>query len=152
MTLVVRRFRWWDVERVRPLEVALFAVDSWSAETFWSELAQPATRHYVVAEDGPDLVGYAGLMAVADVGDVQTLAVAPGAQRRGIGRLLLADLLDAARRRGCRAVHLEVRADNERAQVLYRAAGFEPLGRRTGYYDRGRVDALLLRRRLPAQP
>lgn len=144
----IRRFRWWDVEAAHALETELFP-DAWSVETFWSELAHvPETRHYVVAEDDGVLVGYAGLAVVGRQADVQTIAVAPAAQGQGLGRLLLDTLLDEVRRREATEVLLEVRAENEAAQALYRRAGFERIGVRRGYYQPGGTDGLVLRLRL----
>jgi ribosomal-protein-alanine N-acetyltransferase len=129
--------RWWDAAAAHALEKVLFP-DPWSAETFWSELAHvPETRYYLVAEDDGGLAGYAGLAVVAGQADVQTLAVAADRQGQGLGRLLLDDLVAEARRRGAGAVLLEVRAENERAQALYRGAGFERIGLRRGYYQPG---------------
>jgi ribosomal-protein-alanine N-acetyltransferase len=146
---VLRRLRWWDLERVLPLERRLFPEDPWSAELFWGELGQGATRHYVVAETGQALVGYAGLAAAAGDADVQTLAVDPSHQGRGLGALLLRELLREAGARGCPAVLLEVRVDNRPAVSLYERHGFERIGLRRGYYPGG-VDAAVMRRRRPA--
>ncbi len=150
MTSGLRRMRWWDVDAVAALEQSLFPTDTWSAEGFWIELAGwPATRHYVVVEDAGRVLAYAGLFAPPrSDADVQTLGVAPDVQGRGIGRLLVGALVDEARRRGCPAVLLEVRADNVAAQQLYRSCGFERISLRRGYYDLGSVDALVLRKRL----
>jgi ribosomal-protein-alanine N-acetyltransferase len=46
-------------------------------------------------------------------------------------------------------VLLEVRADNVPALALYATRDFERISVRRGYYDAGRVDALVLRKRLP---
>lgn len=144
----VRPMRWWDVEGVHRLEVELFP-DPWSVETFWSELAHvPSTRHYLVAEDSGDIVGYAGLAVTGHQGDVQTIAVAGDRQGSGLGSTLLVALLDEARRRGAVEVLLEVRADNAPAQALYARHGFERIAVRRGYYRPGGTDALVLRRRL----
>ncbi len=140
-----RAMRWWDISTAMPIESELFGATAWSPAQFWSELAQP-TRVYRVAEDDQGLLGYAGLLSVPPTADVQTLAVAPRAQRRGIGRALLAELLEAARRTGCTEVLLEVRADNQSALALYEAEGFAVIARRTGYYGPGE-DALVMRRR-----
>ena len=142
--------RWWHVEEVVALERALFGETAWSAEAFWSELAAPG-RWYVVAQDGDDgpVLGYAGLAATGgDDADVQTVAVAPAAQGRGLGGALVDALVARASARGATAVLLEVRADNERAQRLYAARGFTRIGVRRRYYQPGDVDALVLRRRL----
>jgi len=146
----LRAMRWWDVATVMPLEAALFGADPWTEEGFWSELAGvPETRWYVVAEEAGDLVGYAGLFATRHEADVQTVAVAPGAQGRGIGALLVRALLDEAGRRGARTVSLEVRAENAGAQRLYERAGFGTVARRKGYYGPG-LDAVIMQRRAPA--
>ena len=144
----LRRMRWWDIEVVHRLETELFP-DPWSVETFWSELAHvPESRHYLVADQGGVIVGYAGLVATGHQADVQTLAVASGAQGKGLGRRLLDALLDEARRRDATEVLLEVRAENAAAQSLYAGAGFERIAIRRGYYQPGGTDALVLRRRL----
>jgi [ribosomal protein S18]-alanine N-acetyltransferase len=148
MTTTIRRMRWWDIEAVLPTEQALFPDDPWSIRTFWSELAGvPETRHYIVAEDGGDIVGYAGLATAADQGDVQTVAVRQDRQGSGLGRRLLEGLLDEARQRRVREVFLEVRADNVAAQTLYERAGFTAVNRRRGYYQPSGTDAVVMRMR-----
>ena len=79
---------------------------------------------------------------------MQTIAVAPTAQGQGLGRRLLDALLDEGRRREATEVLLEVRADNEAAQALYRRAGFDRIGLRRAYYQPGGIDALVLRLKL----
>jgi ribosomal-protein-alanine N-acetyltransferase len=43
-------------------------------------------------------------------------------------------------------VLLEVRADNELAQGLYRRRGFAEIGRRRGYYQPSGTDAVVMKR------
>ncbi|MFJ6214399.1 ribosomal protein S18-alanine N-acetyltransferase [Streptomyces sp. NPDC092296] len=147
--------RWWDIAPVVELENRLFPEDAWSVGMFWSELSATrhpgASRHYTVAEDaGGRIAGYAGLMAVAGEGDVQTIAVAHEHWGTGLGSRLLADLVREAGRRGCADLLLEVRVDNLRAQRLYERFGFEPVGVRRGYYQPAGVDALVMRLADPA--
>lgn len=144
----VRPMRWWDIGVVLPLERELFPVDPWSAAGFWSELAGvPDTRTYLVVELDGDVVGYAGLFVTGPDADVQTIAVRADLQGRGLGRLLLDELVAEARRRGATRLMLEVRAENDRALRLYEAYGFERLGLRPAYYGPGR-DGVVMRRRL----
>lgn len=144
---VLRRLRWFDVEALVPLERELFGAQAWSAEVFWSELAAPDRAYLLALGPGQEPLGYAGLAGGhgADA-DVQTIAVAPSAQGRGVGRALLRALLERARARGASAVLLEVRADNPAAQALYASEGFERIGVRRRYYPPD-VDALVMRRR-----
>lgn len=144
----IRTMRWWDIEGAHVIDAAVFPNSAWTVEMFWSELAgMPETRWYVVAESANDVVGYAGLRAVPPEADVQTLAVAPAAQRAGIGQRLLDTLVDEARRRSCTRLFLEVAADNAPAQMLYQRNGFETTARRSNYYGRG-LDAVMMRRSL----
>jgi [ribosomal protein S18]-alanine N-acetyltransferase len=150
--VVLRPMRWWDVDAAHRIETDLFP-DPWSVETFWSELAHvPETRHYLVAEAGGAVVGYAGLVVTGREADVQTLAVARDRQGGGLGGVLLRALLDEARRRAAGEVLLEVRAENTAAQALYARHGFERIGVRRGYYQPGRTDAYVLRLRLGSRP
>ena len=142
--VALERFRWWHVEEVLPIEQQLFAPEPWTAHHFWTELGQTATRHYLVAVDG-GVVGYAGYCDYPDEGFVQTVGVAPSAQGRGIGGLLVDALLAHAATLPRKPVSLEVRADNAAAQRLYESRGFRRTGVRRGYYAGG-VDALVLTR------
>ncbi|WP_258806237.1 ribosomal protein S18-alanine N-acetyltransferase [Pseudarthrobacter sp. NS4] len=136
-----------DVPAVNALEQRLFPVDAWPLDMFFDELAQPETRRYLVAESTDGIVGYAGLMCIEPIADVQTIAVVPGYEGMGIGSTLLTNLIDEARRRNAADVLLEVRADNPRAQRLYLRFGFEQIHVRPRYYRDG-VDALIMRLQL----
>jgi [ribosomal protein S18]-alanine N-acetyltransferase len=158
-TVTLRRFRWWDIEKVHRIEESLFPDDPWSLEMFWSELAGvPESRYYLVAEvgtgSGRTIVGYAGLMTQpAELPDttegwVQNIAVSAEHQGRGLGAVLLTALVDEATRRNCADLWLEVRTDNTSAQRLYERFGFEPAGLRRGYYQPGNHDALIMKKRM----
>ncbi|MCA1710931.1 MAG: ribosomal protein S18-alanine N-acetyltransferase [Actinobacteria bacterium] len=138
--------RWWHIDQVLPIEEQVFVDDRWTARTYWSELGQLDTRHYLVALDGDAVVGYGGLCDYPDEAFVQTIAVAPTAQGSGVGGLLLQALLDEAARHRQRTVSLEVRADNEPAKRLYARFGFRQVGVRRGYYSPSGADALVLTR------
>jgi [ribosomal protein S18]-alanine N-acetyltransferase len=140
---VLERMRWWHIEPVTRLEHELFVDETWSAAAFWNELAESATRHYTVATDGEDVLGYAGLAVVDVEAHVLTIGVTGRAQGRGIGTMLLRDLLAAA---GDRRTFLDVRVDNDVAQRLYARHGFVPVGRRRRYYQPSGTDAVVMAR------
>ena len=147
MTARLRPMRLADLPAVLELEEQLFAPDTWTAAMYRDELARTDTRHYLVAEDGARVVGYAGLIAYADEAHVSTIGVAPDRQGEGVGAQLLDALLVEADRRSP-VVLLEVRADNELARGLYRRRGFTEIGRRRGYYQPSGADAVVMRREL----
>jgi [ribosomal protein S18]-alanine N-acetyltransferase len=146
--VTLRAMRWWDIELVLPWEQLLFPQDPWTAAGFWSELAGvPETRSYLLADVDGELAGYGGLMCVSDAADIQTIAVVPHHQGRGVGRALLEALMAEAARRGVTTVMLEVRSDNAPAIALYESHGFDRQAHRRNYYGPGH-DAVVMRRRL----
>lgn len=116
----------------------------WTLALFMSELALRSTRVYLVAKVDGMIVGYCGLMLVAEEGHVTTIAVDPAWQRRGVGARLLLTLSRAAISRGCRGLTLEVRMSNHGAQAMYRRFGYAPAGIRRGYYTETNEDALVM--------
>ena len=146
-----------DLDRVLNLELALFGDEAWSLQMLAGELdQQPASRLYLVAEDDGQIVGYAGLLAAGQQADVLTIAVDTARWGQGVGSALIREMLAEATGRGCTEVFLEVRADNARAQRLYRRWGFADVGIRRGYYQPSGTDAIVMRRplsdRAPAGP
>jgi ribosomal-protein-alanine N-acetyltransferase len=92
--------------------------------------------------------GFSLLRTVADEAELLLLAVAPSAQRRGVGTSLLDHFIDHGRSEGVRRLHLEVR-DGNPAVAMYQAFGFKAEGRRRKYYsgeDGSQHDALTMAR------
>jgi [ribosomal protein S18]-alanine N-acetyltransferase len=137
-----------DLPEIMRLEEALFAPDTWTTAMYRDELAQTDTRHYLVVENGTGVVGYGGLIAYGDEAHIATIGVAADRQGEGLGSLLLDALLAEADRRSP-VVLLEVRADNEVAQGLYRRRGFAEIGRRRRYYQTSGTDAVVMKREKP---
>lgn len=137
------------VDLLMPYERAMFGSEAWTARAYREEVADTHNRHYLAIEDTDGaLLGWGGVMVVADAAEILTVGVVPDARRQGLARRLVADLLAEAVRRGAREAFLEVRVDNEPARKLYESEGFVEVGRRRGYYHHGRVDALIMRRDL----
>lgn len=113
----------------------------WDAGAFRALLDQPG----VIAVAEAD--GFILIRVVADEAEILTLAVRPAARRQGLGARLTAQAAAAARSLGAARLFLEVAEDNDAARGLYEALGFQPAGRRRGYYarkDGPAVDALIL--------
>jgi ribosomal-protein-alanine N-acetyltransferase len=133
---VVEPMRRRHVARVLEIERASYP-KPWTTTVFHDELDQVGTghRHYLVARSGRAVLGYGGLMFVADEAHVTNIAVHPEHRRHGIATRLLGDLAGVAVARGCQAWTLEVRASSRGAQELYRRFGFAPAGIRPRYYE-----------------
>ncbi len=122
----------------------------YSPADFAGFLADPLVFLLVEADAGL-LLG----RAVAGEAELLTIAVAPEARRRGLGRKLVSRFVYQAHLRAAERAFLEVAADNTAAIALYESAGFTAVGRRRGYYltpEGHRIDALVLARELAAVP
>ncbi len=156
--VTLREARGADVPALALLDEELFGADAWGERTWWAELARRPRRYYVVAEEaGPDreegapaIVGYAGCDLGGVSADVMTIATAPGARGRGVGDLLLARLIQEARKDDASVLLLEVRADNVSALRVYGRHGFVEISRRPRYYQPDDVDAIVMRKTLNA--
>jgi ribosomal-protein-alanine N-acetyltransferase len=89
-------------------------------------------------------VGHAVASIVADIAELQRIAVDPDHRRTGLATQLLDAVVDEARREDADRLLLEVRDDNESAIAFYAARGFEEIDRRPGYYRDG-TTAIVLR-------
>jgi ribosomal-protein-alanine N-acetyltransferase len=138
-----------DLPAIVDIENGAFS-DPWSATSFRTMIAAPHTRFDVLVDPAGAVCGYGILLLVPPEADVANIAVAPRIRLQGAGRQLLSHLLAEARAAGVRAVHLEVRESNLPAQRLYARLGFTIAGRRRGYYQQPREDALVLRATLSA--
>ena len=90
-----------------------------------------------------------GFIAGQDLGpewEIENVVVASPAQRRGLGRRLVQELLTMAGDRGAQSVYLEVRESNRAARALYSRVGFAETGRRKSYYSNPEEDAVLYRK------
>ncbi len=136
-----------DAVRCAELEAQLFAGDDpWPPAAFVHGIAGKH-NNYIDAREADRLVGYAGISRLGRIPpyeyEVHTIGVDPTCQGRGIGRALLADLLDFAKRG---EVYLEVRTDNEPAINLYKSVGFATVGVRKRYYKVSGADAYTMKR------
>lgn len=133
-----------DLDAILTIEHRVFS-DPWSPASFAPEFSDPYTWFSVAEIDGI-VSGYAIARIVAKQGEIANIAVDPAHQRSGLGGKLLDAAMVAADAAECEAVWLEVRVSNEPARRLYESRGFEPIGRRRGYYRTPVEDALVLRR------
>ena len=138
VTTIVRLMTMDDLEEVARLELT-HQTQPWSKRQFEDELAQ-GNRFYLVA--GAPVEAFGGVMIMGEEAHVTNLLVIPGHRRRGLGRLVMVSLIEAAIGAGAKHLTLEVRASNEAARALYASIGLVPVGVRPKYY--GDDDALIM--------
>jgi ribosomal-protein-alanine N-acetyltransferase len=119
----------------------------WSRKMLAEELENQCAA-FLAAEDPVtgEVVGYAGLQVMADEGYITNVAVFPEYRRQGIAGQMLTVFVNFAAAHALAFLTLEVRPSNTSAIALYGKYGFEEAGRRRGYYDLPKEDALILTR------
>ena len=131
--------------QIAELERACFSVP-WSENMLAEELDNPLASFIVALCDNGQVLGYAGLAVVAGEGYIDNVAVREEYRRQGIAQDLLNVFLRFGAAHGLRFLSLEVRASNEPAKRLYMKHGFAQVGRRPGYYDQPKEDAIIMTR------
>lgn len=126
------------------IEQASPAASHWKHADYAAAISQPE-RLVLIAEEPSRIVGFIVAYVAIPEWELENIAVAPGARRRGIGRALIAALIDRARETGATEIRQEIRASNTAAQKLGLSVGFIQEGRRPDYYRDPVEDALLFK-------
>lgn len=127
-----------------------FPGDRMSAASVRRFLRVPSAAVWVVEQGGSVCASLILLTRRGSaVARIYSLVVAPSARGQGLGVQLVQTAERAARRAGCHAVSLEVRADNRAARSLYAGLGYREHARLPGYYEDGAA-GLRLRKPLRA--
>ena len=127
-----------DVDAIAGLEWENLGRDAWSrALVEEGVVGELPTVRYLVATDGDEVVGHAVVSVVADVSELQRIAVNAAHRRAGLATSLLEEVVDLARIEGADRLLLEVREDNAGAIAFYAARGFVEIDRRRRYYRDG---------------
>lgn len=130
--------------------------EAWTRSQVESSLSMPNTYALLIdgssepLDVGGTAAGFVLVRRAPGEEELLLIAVRPELRGRGIGRRLLELFFDTARNNGAETVFLEMRANNP-AVSLYRACGFEPIGRRPGYYrtlDGSTLDAITFGKKL----
>lgn len=127
--------------------------EHWSLEGIRDVLNYDNNIYYVSVEKDDDIsadkvIGFGGIMIVADEAELLNIAVAESARGRGIATDILSRLITDVEEADCVRLLLEVRSNNIAAFSLYEKLGFEKLGIRKNYYSNPIDDAIIMAREL----
>jgi len=139
-----------DAAAIADLEADNLGRDAWSPALVAQGVSGDLpTIRYLVAEVAEEVAGYAAASIVADIAELQRIAVTRGHRRTGLATALLAGVVSAAREQRADRLLLEVREDNTEALAFYAGQGFVEIARRRRYYRDGATAIVL---RLPWGP
>jgi len=142
--VIVRAATTGDVDAIALSESDNLGDDAWSHGLVEEGVAcRLPTVHYLVAEEDGRVVGHAVASVVADIAELQRIAVDVDVRRRGVARALLGAVVTLAAEANVERVLLEVRGDNEAALAFYAANGFVEVDRRRRYYRDGAAAVVL---------
>ncbi len=164
-----------DAERIHQVEETCFPIP-WSLQSISKDLTCNPMALYLVIEKtdlpgrgtektqdtegvrdkdpAPDdaarprpLAGYIGMWIIGDEIHINNVSVMPEERGRGLGGMLIEEMLQRMPALGASVCTLEVRANNEPAIRLYEKYGFMKEGIRPGYYEDDGTDAIIMWRR-----
>ena len=148
----IRRMALSDLESVMEIARNQKAAPHWPQAAYQAAIDQLGSplRIALVASDPSSgvVLGFAVVSALPPQSELETIAVAAGGERNGVGGRLFAEIVRELKSTRVTEVMLEVRASNRPTLAFYSAIGFEQSGRRTRYYVDPVDDALLLRLKL----
>ena len=142
----IRSMGFEDIEAVVKIEKENFSVP-WDENGFLSFMLREGTIFLTALNDN-EVVGYCGLISAADEADITNVSVSQSMRKKGIGGMLLSELIKEAEGAGIKKIFLEVRESNIPAISLYNGFGFKQVGMRKDYYEKPVENALLMLKEL----
>lgn len=130
------------LDAVERLERICFS-KPWPRSMLEDELYNPSVSVIVAEGEDGTVLGYGEIGVVLDEGCLEKIAVDPDYRRQGVAEEILAAFLRFGRAK-LAFLTLEVRESNAAAIGLYEKLGFQVVGRRKGYYDAPKEDAVLM--------
>ena len=133
-----------DLNDIKDILISDFD-DFWNYSILKSELESP-NSYYLVARDNSNIVGFAGIKLVIPDGDIMNIVVKKDFRKKGLGSLLLKNLIDLAKSLGVKTIFLEVDDKNFPAISLYNKFGFKNISKRKNYYKKN--DAIIMNKEI----
>lgn len=114
----------------------------WNYNILKSELENNNSQ-YIVAKIGKNIVGFAGIIDTLDQMEITNIVVRKDVRHKGIGNILLNELIKISIKNNKNNIFLEVNSNNLFAIKLYEKNGFKKVGLRKNYYN-NTDDAILM--------
>ncbi|MDE5756262.1 MAG: ribosomal protein S18-alanine N-acetyltransferase [Clostridia bacterium] len=129
----------------------VFDIESNSIEEPWtlSQIQGLVSDKNAVARVGiigDEVICYYSFYIICGEGNINNLAVKANFREKGVGRIMIEDMIKVSKELNLSALTLEVNEKNAVAISFYEKFGFKTEGKRTKFYG-GRDDALIMWKR-----
>jgi len=131
--VMIRTMHTSDLPAVAELDAAAFML-LWQNPLDALEKALPQATSATVMEDAQGLVGYQISTANPFGAHLARLAVRPDAQRRGLGSLIVTDLIRRLKNKNVARLTVNTQSDNHSSLALYEKMGFVVTGEKFPVY------------------
>lgn len=125
-----------DLDKVLKIENSSF-ISPWNKEQFLYELNENPYAVLLVADYEGVICGFIDFWVTFDVAQLNQIAVHENLRKKGIGEILLQDMLNRVSQQEVSKATLEVRVQNNKAINLYTKYGFKQEIIKKHYYDNG---------------
>jgi len=120
----------------------------WTKSQWEKELTDPKRICIGVLDlETKKILALCSAWLIIDELHITSIAVHPIHQRKGLGKLLISDLIKRSNSLLTNQIHLEVKDTNEPAKAFYKSMGFKIIGNRSNFYKDGN-DAILFSKQL----
>ena len=120
----------------------------WTKSQWEKELTDPKRICIGVLDlETKKILGLCSAWLIIDELHITSIAVHPIHQRKGLGKLLISDLIKRSNSLLTTQIHLEVKDTNKPAKAFYKSMGFKIIGNRSNFYKDGN-DAILFSKQL----
>ena len=110
----------------------------WSKSQWEDELTNPKRICLGVIDlETKKLLGLCSAWLIIDELHITVLAVLPSEQRKGLGKLLISNLIKRSKVLRINHIYLEVKDTNEQAKAFYKSMGFKIERYRSNFYKDG---------------
>ena len=135
MNIKIDRMNLDDLKSIKDI-LSLEFDDFWNYNILKDELESKNSKYIVVKDikSNDEIVGFAGIKIFIDEADIMNIVVKKGYRNKGIGSLLLENLLLLCNKSNLKSLSLEVNEKNIPAINLYKKFGFKNISIRKNYY------------------
>ena len=140
----IRRMMLSDLDQVSIIEADAYGEVHLTRDNFVSELDNTVGDYNVLYKNENEILGYLGSWMIIDEMHITTIATAKNHTRKGVAEALLIAQIFKALGQNIKALTLEVRVSNIKAQGLYEKYLFKRQGIRKRYYEDTLESALIM--------